>query len=316
MDIKARQLEGIDFNYLNQAETYQYSIDQLARVKASEAIMAKLSNEVTAWEKAVQAFDTAYRKTTTAGQTKVVETLDVERDSLYTGFTGTVSNALKSPIEGQQQAAQQLQEPLKRYAVSAGAEYQEQTMRTDQLCHDLLTNFSAQLDALGLKAWVEALNAKNQAFHDAMVQRTNEQASYVKSELSNLRIQIMATYRVFVRLLNVILIYEGDTAYATVVDQLNAEIRHYKQIIARKGGGSATSQSANGNGTPSGHDQTSDSDQRTDDSSTPADGGGSTGGGSSEGGSGTGGSGTGGNSGGGSTGDDDDEDGPNIGPTD
>ena len=246
MNINARQIDALDFNFLSQAETYQYSIDQLTRAKSSSAIMAKLSAEVGAWEAATQAFDSAFRKMTTTGQTKVVETLDAERDSIYTGFTGTVNSALKSPIAAQQQAAQQLQEPIKRYAISTTSVYQEQTMRTEQLSQDLLDNYQSQLAALGLTAWIEALQAKNQEFQAAMTQRTNDQAGYVKSELANLRLQIIATYRVFVKLMNVVLIYEGDTAYATVIDQMNAEVRHYRQIIARKGG---TTPADNGGGT-------------------------------------------------------------------
>lgn len=41
MDINARQIESQDFNYLNQAETYQYSADQLERVKSSAAVGAQ-----------------------------------------------------------------------------------------------------------------------------------------------------------------------------------------------------------------------------------------------------------------------------------
>lgn len=62
---------------------------------------------------------------------------------------------------------------------------------------------------------------------------------YVKSELSQLRLQIIAAYRIWKKLMDVVLIYEGDSAYATTIDQVNAEIRHYKQIIARKGGPSS-----------------------------------------------------------------------------
>ena len=130
----------------------------------------------------------------------------------------------------------------------SGAVYQEQTMRTNQLCQDLLANYASQLAALGLTAWIEALLAKNQEFQAVMTQRTNDQANYVKSELVNLRLQIIAAYRVFAKLMNVVLIYEGDTAYATVIDQMNAEVRHYRQIIARKGGGSGDSGSNGGGG--------------------------------------------------------------------
>ena len=250
MNINAKQIEALDFNYLDQAETYQYMVDQLARAKASTPLMTKLGTEIGAWESSMQAFDVAFRRATTAGQTKVVETLDDERDTLYTGLNGTVNNATKSPIAGQKAAATELLEPFKRYDVKTGGEYQQETMRLDQLCQDLLTNYSSQLTALGITAWVEALQAKNQEFQAAMIARTNEQAGYVKSELTQLRQQMIVAYRAVVKLGNVIFIYEGDSAYATTIDQMNAEVRHYKQIIARKGGGSGSTGSGGGT-TPS-----------------------------------------------------------------
>ena len=54
--------------------------------------------------------------------------------------------------------------------------------------------------------------------------------------------------------MNVVLVYEGDAAYATVIDQLNAEVRHYKQIIARKGG-SVSGSSGSGGGSTDGGDE-------------------------------------------------------------
>lgn len=246
MDINAKQIDALDFNYLDQAETYQYMVDQLARAKASAPLMTKLGTEIGAWETSMQAFDVAFRRVTTAGQTKLVETLDNERDTLYSGLNGTVNNATKSPIAGQKAAATELQEPFKRYDVKIGGEYQQQTMRLDQLCQDLLANYASQLTALGITAWVEALQAKNQEFQEAMIARTNEQAGYVKSELTTLRQQMIVAYRAVVKLGNVIFIYEGDSAYATTIDQMNAEVRHYKQIIARKSGTSSGGTSGGG----------------------------------------------------------------------
>ena len=159
---------------------------------------------------------------------------------MTSGFKGSVSNARKSPIAAQAQAAEEVYEVIERYNINTSGEYEQQTMRTDQMCTDLLTNYQTQLTTLGLTAWVEALQAKNQEFNAAMTARTNAQAGYVRSELAQLRQQLIAAYRNFVKMLNAVLLYEGDTAYATVVDQMNAEVRHYKQIIARKRGGSSS----------------------------------------------------------------------------
>ena len=240
MDINARQLENLDFSFLDQSEVYQYNENQLARAKGCAPIVAKLQEFITPWEQARQRFDDSYRKMTTAGQTKTNETLDGERDKLSTGFSGTVSNAKKSPLPGQAAAAEVLEAVIKRYDINTTGEYEQQTMRTAQMCTDLLTNYQSQLTTLGLTAWVEALQAKNEEFNAAMTARTNSQAGYIKSELSQLRQLLITAYRNFAKMLNVVLIYEGDTAYADAVDQMNAEVRHYKQIIVRKRGGGST----------------------------------------------------------------------------
>ena len=52
MDINARQLDALDFNYLDQSETYQYNENQLVRAKGSAAIVAKLQEFITPWEQA------------------------------------------------------------------------------------------------------------------------------------------------------------------------------------------------------------------------------------------------------------------------
>lgn len=269
MDINARQLDALDFNYLDQSETYQYNENQLVRAKGSAAIVAKLQEFITPWEQAKQRFDECYRKMTTAGQTKTNEMLDGERDTLTTGFGGTVRNAKKSPIPGQAEAAAVLEEVINRYDIKTDGEYEQQTMRTGQMCTDLLTNYQAQLTTLGLTAWVEALQAKNEEFNAAMTARTNSQAGYVKSELGQLRQQLITAYRNFVKMLNVVLIYEGDTAYADVVDQMNAEVRHYKQIIARKGGKVSAGSEGTGTTTPT-------TPENTDTPDNPGTGGGTT----------------------------------------
>ena len=316
MDINARQIGYLEFNYLDQSETYQYSVDQLSRVKACAPLMTKLGNEVGVWETATQTFDTAYRKSSTEAQTKTLKTIDDERDSLYSGLVGTINNATKSPIAAQATAATDLLEPIKRYDVKTGGEYQQETMRIDQFCQDLLANYTSQLTTLGLTEWTQALQAKNLEFQEAMRARTDDQAGFVKSELSQLRQQMIAAYNVFRKLANVIFIYEGDTAYATTIDQMNAEVRHYKQIIARKGGGSSSSSSGSGSWTAS-----PDPSQGGTASPDPSQGGGNEGSGTgNSGNSGESGGSTGGNEGGdnpgtgGDSGGGDDNGGDNNGP--
>lgn len=261
MNANARQLGLLAFKHLTQAQVYQYMEDQLKRTVAEEAVMEKAQPYVTAWNTAKANFDEAYRRQTTKGQTAVLEDLDKERDPMYSGLHQSILQALKSPIEAQRTAAEQLAEPFDRYKVQTTAEYDEETMRIGQLCQELMgsARLTKALQTLGLKEWAEALQAKNQEFQKALNDRTDAQADYVLGELTELKNALIEAYYNFRMVINAVSIYEGDEAYADYLDRMNAEVQRYKQIIERK-----LAAAANKKNKKDGDDQKQD-DQKQDD---------------------------------------------------
>jgi hypothetical protein len=115
------------------------------------------------------------------------------------------------------------------------------------MVQEMETTAAAQLTATGLDDWLLDLKQKNEAFLAKMNERTEAQAGQQKGIVREKRTACEAAYRNVVKLINAMAICEVPAGYSfgTIIDLVNAEIEHYRQILARKGGGSGSSSSGN-----------------------------------------------------------------------
>ena len=95
----------------------------------------------------------------------------------------------------------------------------------------------AALQTTGLDDWLHDLKIKNEAFLVKMNERTEAQAGLQKGIVREKRLACEAAYRDLLKLINAMAICEVPAGYnfVTIIDLLNAEVEHYRQILARKG---------------------------------------------------------------------------------
>ena len=98
------------------------------------------------------------------------------------------------------------------------------------------------LTATGLIDWFQDLKQKNAAFLQKMNERTAEQAGQQKGIVREKRLLAEAAYKNLVKLINAAAIMEMPEGldWNSPIDRLNAEIDHYKDILARKGSSSSS----------------------------------------------------------------------------
>ena len=94
-----------------------------------------------------------------------------------------------------------------------------------------------------------------------MNERTAAQAGQQKGIVREKRLLAEAAYKNVVKLLNAAAIMEipADLDYSIVIDRLNAEVEHYRQILARR---SATQGDASTEGLKKGSNSSSDEDEK------------------------------------------------------
>ncbi len=146
---------------------------------------------------------------------------------------------ISSPNAEKAQRAKYLQNIRDKYTLDPSAEYMKETTAIQQMVQEMDRNYQCELalNATGINDFYTDLKTKNEAFLAKMNERTEAQSYQQKGIVRETRTQAEQAYKDLVKLINAMAIVEvPDTIdYYGIVSNLNSEIDHYKQILARKG---------------------------------------------------------------------------------
>ena len=213
-------------------------------ISANAALQSALSTVWTAYIAAYEAFDEAFAQTRKWAQTEDIETLDKERDQALSAFNAALKSMLSSPNAAKQQAARRLMFVREKYTLNPSDEYMKETTAIQQMVQEMEDDVQADqaLTTTGLIDWLQDLKQKNQAFLQKINERTAEQAGQQKGIVREKRLDAEAAYKNVVRLINAAAIMEMPEGldWNSPIDRLNAEVEHYRQILARKGSSSSS----------------------------------------------------------------------------
>ena len=244
MNINAKQVNSIDVHGkmdITTALGFFGQIDKL--IIGNEQVRNALSPVWGDFREALGNFDHAYAQQRKWLQTADIEELDKQRDDALRAFLNALKAMLSSPNAEKVTKAKLLQNIRDKYSLNPGDEYMKETTAIAQLVQEMDVNYQAELalKATGLDEWYQDLKTKNTAFLAKMNERTAEQAYQQKGIVRETRLQTEVAYKNLVKAINASAIMEMPEGvyWDDIINSLNAEIEHYKQILARKGGKSA-----------------------------------------------------------------------------
>ena len=241
MNINAKQVNSIDVHNKMDVTTALGFFNQIDKlILANEQLRTALGDVWLAYRTAYSSFDQAYAQQRKWAQTADIEELDKQRDDALRAFLNALKAMLASPNAEKATRAKYLQNIRDKYSLNPGDEYMKETTAIAQMVQEMDVNYQCELalKATGLDDWYQDLKTKNAAFLPKMNERTAEQAYQQKGIVRETRLQAEAAYKDLVKLINAAAIMEVPEGvdYDYPIMQLNAEIEHYKQILARKGG--------------------------------------------------------------------------------
>ena len=240
MNINAKQMTSIDVHNKMDITTALGFYGQIkAQMAANTTLTTAMGTVWTAFIQALQAFDDAYAQARKWAQTEDISNLDTLRDQALSAFLNALKAMTASPNAEKQQAAKYLQFIRDKYTLAASDEYMKETTAIAQMIQEMENDLQASQALLttGLEDWLTDLKAKNAAFLAKMNERTAAQAWQQKGIVRETRLVVEAAYRDLVKLINAAAIMEMPEGFDwdSVISRLNAEIDHYKNILARKG---------------------------------------------------------------------------------
>ena len=239
MNVNAKQLTTFDYTRMDITTALGFFGQMQTKFESNGTLTAAMGNVWTDYTSARQGYDDAYAQARKWEQTEDIDNLDKLRDNALSAFLNALKAMLASPNAAKAQAAKLLTFIRDKYSLNNSDEYMKQTTMTTQFIQEVESNTDAMaaLTTTGLDDWFTDLKQKNEAFLAKMNERTEAQAGLQKGIVREKRLLCEAAYRNVVKLVNAMAICEVPAGldFTTPINLLNAEIEHYRQILARKG---------------------------------------------------------------------------------
>ena len=254
MNVNAKQLTTFDYTRMDITTALGFFGQMQTKFESNGTLTAAMGNVWTDYTSARQGYDDAYAQARKWEQTEDIDNLDKLRDNALSAFLNALKAMLASPNAAKAQAAKLLTFIRDKYSLNNSDEYMKQTTMTTQFIQEVESNTDAMaaLTTTGLDDWFTDLKQKNEAFLAKMNERTEAQAGQEKGIVREKQLLCEAAYRNVVKLANAMSICEVPAGFdfTTAFNLLNAEIEHFRQILARKG--ISTGSNSGGDGTDTG----------------------------------------------------------------
>ena len=237
INLNAKQIASLDFTRLDNATLLSAVEIMSDHVSHSQPARTKLGAIADNFVGAATAYDEAYNPSQKDLLSDVLYEMDKTRDKAQTAWHENILAAQRSPNEQKAMVARQLVQLYKDYKLDTGDEYMKQTTNIRQMIQAIGGNATimAALPTMGLDDYLTDLDTKNEAFAAKMAERTAGTVGREKGVVKTARENVERRLRDLIRATNVVSIYEGNGPLDTFIDTMNAEILHFKDILARKG---------------------------------------------------------------------------------
>ena len=133
------------------------------------------------------------------------------------------------PVADLAKHAHQLWQHLVDYAIDPKMQLERETGLITNLCADLAGEYATQVQALGLKPYVDALKTANERVETLLVQRTADNSTKVIGALAAARRTSDDAIRNLKKVVNALAILGKLADYAAFIDFMNTLIKRYKE---------------------------------------------------------------------------------------
>lgn len=199
----------------------------LSTMSATDSV---LETKVSEFTTAVDAFDDALKASAVNPATATATATDDARDAAWRGANNYVTAMCAHPTPEVAANAAEAKSLFDKYGDPTKLAQTEESGVLHNLLQDLTAFDSAKRTALNLDVWITDLQTKEDAFLAAAAQRTEADAARQVGIVKETRTAAEAAYRSLVDTVNALAMINGDTAYATFIDHVNAMIERQKAI--------------------------------------------------------------------------------------
>ena len=225
------EIKTLSVGLMNNGAHFTYMTNVLNRAEADEHVKVDAATQV-ADLKAALAVEDKYFKTSDKNlKTDIIAAADAERDKLCRNYLKTLKALMNMPDETIANSAKALVQMFIDYEFDPDAQLDKQTGILLNMVADWEGKHAQDVTNTNTGKFVELIKAANEKVHSLMVERSDEQKEIPVGALKSARKQTDIAYRALVKMVNALIMVNGEENYADFVKFLNYEIKRYKEEV-------------------------------------------------------------------------------------
>ena len=226
MEIKVISLER-----MNNGAHFTYMTNVLNRAEADEHVKTAAATQVADLKAALAVEDKYFKVSDKNLKTDIIAAADAERDKLCRNYLKTLKALMNMPDETIANSAKALVQMFIDYELDPDAQLDKQTGILLNMVGDWEGKHAQDVTNTNTGKYVELIKAANERVHSLMVERSDEEKEVPVGALKSARKQTDIAYRALVKMVNALIMVNGETDYADFVKFLNYEIKRYKEEV-------------------------------------------------------------------------------------
>lgn len=226
-----KQVDTIALSRFSNYAHYNY-MDVVYKNLSSLLLMGeKLATELPIFEEKLDNENEVLVLSRKSDLTEVIEAGDDQRDSGLSGYAQVLKGFLYLKSGEQYEAAKKLDKHLSDFNLSPRMSLIKQTGAMKNLIEDLETTYATEVELLGLKPFVTMMKTGNTTVDTNLQTRDAQSAGKMKAAVLAARSETDEIYNKIVKKINALAIIDEVNAseYEQLIDELNAQIKHYKE---------------------------------------------------------------------------------------
>lgn len=226
-----KKINPIDTHSLTNGAHYNFMEAIYTNLNSILLYGEKLSTELPAFKTALDNEDAVLVLSRKSNKTDEIANADKARDNAYVGYKYTVKGFTYLGSGAQYEAAKVLSQHLTDYQIDTKMSLSRQTGLMTNFIEDLEATYSEQIESLGLTPFVTMMKDGNEKVKAGLQSRDSERAGQSKAAMLSARTDTDAAYQSIVDKINALYLVDttNTNEYVTTIDEINAQIKHYKE---------------------------------------------------------------------------------------
>lgn len=225
------EIKTITLGAMNNGAHFTYMTNILNRAEADEHVKVDAATQVSDL-KAALAMEDKYFKTSDKNlKTDLIAVADAERDKLCRNYLKTLKALMNMPDETIANSAKALVQMFIDYELDPDAQLDKQTGILLNMVGDWEGKHAQDVTNTNTSKFVELIKAANEKVHSLMVERSDEQKEIPVGALKSARKQTDNAYRALIKMVNALIMVNGEENYTDFIKFLNYEIKRYKEKV-------------------------------------------------------------------------------------